>query len=287
MLGHSRNGAMLKRIAHATDFSAQGATAFLHALALALACQARLDLLHVKKKGAESKWQSFPHVRDALSRWGLLAPDAAANDIEEKLGIRIAKIEIEGHDAREGLARFFLTHRPDLAVLATRARQGLDHWLQGSVSEEVVRETSVPALLFGPASSGFADAGTGTLRLSRALLAVTNELSPAHSFDIVHNLVAAVGTARTSIDVITVATDAPDILDVDGVVHKVERLGGEPVSTIVAEARTRGADLICLPTSGRHGMLEALKGSTTSRVLAETSCAVLSIPQIPVLNAKT
>jgi nucleotide-binding universal stress UspA family protein len=63
---------MLARIAHSTDFSHASATAFLHALRLAVDTHSGLDLLHVKDPGQDETWQSFPHVREPLVRWGLL-----------------------------------------------------------------------------------------------------------------------------------------------------------------------------------------------------------------------
>ena len=42
---------------------------------------------------------------------------------------------------------------------------------------------------------------------------------------------------------------------------------GEVVDTILTVARERGADLIVMTTAGRQGFLDALRGSTTERVL--------------------
>ncbi len=64
---------MGQTVAHLTDFSEASAEAFFHALALALAYKHRLYLLHVKDPEREDDWSSFPHVREALARWGLVA----------------------------------------------------------------------------------------------------------------------------------------------------------------------------------------------------------------------
>jgi hypothetical protein len=104
---------MLVRIAHTTDFSAQSVAAFRHALRLSLANRCRLDLLHVREQGADDAWDSFPHVREALAEWGLMDARATPADIESKLGVRVAKIEIKDRDVVDGISQFFLTHRPD------------------------------------------------------------------------------------------------------------------------------------------------------------------------------
>ena len=54
---------------------------------------------------------------------------------------------------------------------------------------------------------------------------------------------------------------------------------GPIVETIAATARELDADLIVMTTRGRHGFLDALRGSTTERVLAEAGCALLAIPE--------
>jgi nucleotide-binding universal stress UspA family protein len=137
-------------VAHLTDFSEASAEAFIHALALALAYKHRFYLLHVKDPEREDSWSSFPHVREALARWGLVASDVARSEIEAKLGIQVAKVEIESNDLAGGIFNFILSHRPDVFVLATHGREGLNRLLYGSKAEEIARRTHVPAIFIGP-----------------------------------------------------------------------------------------------------------------------------------------
>ena len=53
---------------------------------------------------------------------GIMAPDVAPAEIETKLGLRIAKVEIDSQDVLGGLFHFILLHRPDVLVLATHGR---------------------------------------------------------------------------------------------------------------------------------------------------------------------
>ena len=126
---------MGQTVAHLTDFSEASAEAFQHALALALAYKHRLYLLHVKGPERENSWSSFPHVREALARWGLVAADVPRSEIEVKLGIQVAKVEIESNDLANGVFNFILSHRPDVFVLATHGREGLNRLLYGSKAE--------------------------------------------------------------------------------------------------------------------------------------------------------
>jgi nucleotide-binding universal stress UspA family protein len=87
---------MLTGIAHTTDFSPQSAVAFLHALRLSLDARSRLDLLHVRDHAEDDSWQSFPHVREVLVRWGLLDAQASPADIVYegmKLDLRVLEVD--------------------------------------------------------------------------------------------------------------------------------------------------------------------------------------------------
>ena len=53
---------------------------------------------------------------------------------------------------------------------------------------------------------------------------------------------------------------------------------GDPVDQILAAADEVKADLIVMPTAGRTGVFDALRGSTTERVVREASCPVLALP---------
>ena len=53
-------------------------------------------------------------------------------------------------------------------------------------------------------------------------------------------------------------------------------VAGDPVATILVEAAE--ADLIAMPTAGRQGFKDALRGSTTERVIAQAGCPVLALP---------
>ena len=186
-------GNLIQSVAHATDFSEASLAAFAHALRIALATKSRLYLLHVREGGRDQAWISFPHVREMLAKWGLMQPDEPPAQIEAKLGIKITKVEIQHNDPTDGLFEFVLGHRPDLLVLATHGRDGLNRWLRGSVSEEVARRTHLPTLFIGPRSQGFVDSASGEMRLQRILIPVAHAPSPLRSLNILASLLAPLG----------------------------------------------------------------------------------------------
>ena len=61
---------------------------------------------------------------------------------------------------------------------------------------------------------------------------------------------------------------------------KVARLArsGHVVDQILAAATESGVDLVAMATAGHQGFLDALRGSTTERVLRHAPCPVLAVP---------
>jgi hypothetical protein len=55
---------------------------------------------------------------------------------------------------------------------------------------------------------------------------------------------------------------------------------GNVVQTIVDAAVEYDVDFICMPTAGHHGLLDAMRGSTTERVLRHTPCPLLAISAV-------
>jgi hypothetical protein len=67
---------------------------------------------------------------------------------------------------------FLREHATDLVVLATHGRDGVEHWLRGSVAEAVFRRSTIPTLFFAPGTRGFVDPVSGDIQLRRVLVPV-------------------------------------------------------------------------------------------------------------------
>lgn len=259
---------MIRAIAHPTDFSAEGRIAFDHALALALHHRARLDLLHVGAPGAEGEWQRFPRVRARLVEWGRLSAGSEPGEVARQTGVEVRKIELHAKDPAEGLGTFLADHHPDVVVMTSHGRTGLARLLQGSVTAQVARESQAAMLLFGPHSGGFADPANGTLTPGRVLVPVDHKPLAETALDPLEAILAGLGA---QLDGLHVGTAAPALHGLT-----VRLASGGTVDTILAEAD--GAGLIAMPTEGRHGLRDALLGSTAERVLAGAKVPVLALP---------
>jgi nucleotide-binding universal stress UspA family protein len=271
----------ISSILHPTDFSEASAGAFAHALRIALDAKAGLTLLHVANKPKTDDWDSFPHVRQTLVDWGLLDPQASIEAIERQLGIVIRKAEMEPQSPLDGIRHFLRQHPADLIVLSTEGRQGAARWLAGSVAEEVARASRLPSLFVPAKARGFVDLRRGETRLRHVLIPVDHAPKPAPAIGSIMTFARLVGGEDAEERLLHVGDDPPPQVQRHREPHRplpVARRKGDPVEAILDVANDWPADLIGMPTAGHHGFLDALRGSTTERVLRQAPCPVLAVP---------
>ena len=157
--------------------------------------------------------------------------------------------------------------------MASHGRTGLNRWMTGSVSAELSHKLHIPALLFGPQAAPFVDAASGALGLKRALIPIDHDPSPLGAIAALDRLTEGLGV---ELDFIHAGPDAPRIFPRGGAPVPVRRVQGEPAEAILAEAAT--AQLIAMPTAGRHGILDVIRGSTAERILHAAPCPLLLVP---------
>ena len=138
----------IRRIFHATDFSDASRPAFAKALELAKQGRAQLLLLHVLVPPSPFLGKKLPSSyldlqagarRDAERRL------AAAVDRAKEAGVRVQGRLIGGAPAEEILRAGRRWH-PDVIVIGTHGRTGLDRIFMGSVAERVLQRASCPVL---------------------------------------------------------------------------------------------------------------------------------------------
>jgi nucleotide-binding universal stress UspA family protein len=197
--------------------------------------------------------------------------DAAARieDIVTVTGVTVRKAEIRDVDPVDGVARYLATHKPDLVVMATHGRTGLNRWLKGSVSAQIAQETLVPTLLLGPHARSLVDEKTGSLEFRRVLVPVDDHPPAGRGLARLRDLLSDM---EIELDLVHVGDTPLELADEDA----VRQLEGPVIEAILAEAEN--ADLVAMPTAGPHGMLEALRGSTTEQVVRDSPRPVLALP---------
>jgi nucleotide-binding universal stress UspA family protein len=269
----------IRSIVHPTDFSDLSAAAFAHALRIALAARCRLHLLHVSQYDA-AEALAFPHAQRLLAQWGLSADDDPPWVIASKLGIEVDNIRLKLQEPTRAIVDFLNENESDLVVLATHGREGIAHWLQGSVAEAVFRRSAIPTLFITPGSRGFVDQVSGDVKLRRALVPVDFSPPADLTVEIVRRFGWALTGHQIGVDLLHVGEKAPRVRTLSAsepTLPPVMLRSGPVVDAIVEAALEFEADIIAMPTAGHHGVLDALRGSTTERVIRHAPCPVLAL----------
>jgi nucleotide-binding universal stress UspA family protein len=276
----------LHHVFHPSDFSQASEVAFAHALKLALAARADLCIMHVAPASADVHWTDFPGVRALLARWGLLPPGSRQEDVL-KLGIDVEKILGVHADPVASMLHALEEHPTDLVVLATHQRDGLRRWLHRAVAEPIARRSKAMTLFIPHDIEGFVSSEDGAITLRRILIPVDAVPPPQPAVEAAAVTALALGCADVSFTLAHVGSAGSMPVVREGAWpgwtwEKVVRQG-DVVEQILDVATTRDSDLMVLTTAGHHGILDALRGSTTERILRGARCPVLAIPA----NAET
>jgi nucleotide-binding universal stress UspA family protein len=177
-----------------------------------------------------------------------------------------------------------LHHEPaDLLVVATEGREGVARWMRGSIAEAMAR-WSQTMTLFVPndAPRNVVALADGNLTLENVLIPVDRTPDPTAAVEFARRAAAVISDEKATITLLHVGEEAvlAGISAEDGPRWTFARLqrGGDPVDEIASVAEHVRADLIVMPTEGRHGVFDALRGSTTERVLRRVRCPLLAVP---------
>lgn len=262
-----------------TDFSDASARAIGYARALARLGSAKLIGLHVEEPALVAT--AAGTRRDAAAR-------------------RVADIDVEVAAGKPAdvIAQYAPFCAADVIVIGTRGASGFRHFLLGSVTEDVIRQSVVPVLSIPPnaalephlpfnrmlfatdLSAASLAAMSAALRLAHDTTSMTmlhviddpdeNELFVARPYDVHHHAAEREANLRDSLDGIVrnkfAGRTAPDVRIVRG--HTAHQ--------ILSVASELGADLLVMGVHGRNALDTAIFGSTTNQVVRRASCPVLT-----------
>jgi len=270
-------------IFHPSDFSKASEVAFSHALKIALQSKATLDIMHVEPRLNPEKpyWLEFPAVRETLTRWGIL-PEGVQREEVVKTGLRIRKILRASRDPLKTMLQHFRKFAPDLIVLATHQREGLDRWLHKAIAEPLARRSGAMTLFVPREGKGFVAPNNGSVRLRKILVPIDRDPDPQEALDKALLLARGLGSTTGEFRLVHVGprATAPRLkppLGKGWSYDSIIRLG-DVVNEILKTERQWHPDLMVLATQGHLDFLDALRGSTTERVLRGAHCPVLAVP---------
>ena len=268
-------------IVHPTDFAPGDAAAMAHAVALSLASKSILKLLLVRvdNESFYSPTQGLRQVRDLLVSWGVLGEDAAYDRWEKGLEMEVSSGSIAARNARAGILEFLDDTFCNLVVLANYPNKALTRWTDASVHSRLLRKGQMMSLFLREGRRGFVDPKTGAIGLKRILMPIAAGVDSVPAFRRIQAMLALVDS-RAEINLIHVGKRPPDLVDKNGVPLDLPILlrDGAVVDTILAVAGELNVDAIAMPTRGRHGLLDAVRGSASAQVLEDARWPLLAVP---------
>ena len=268
-------------IVHPTDFSPGGASALAHALAMTLASKSQLCLLQVRENEDAffSPTQGLRQVRDLLVRWGRLRKDAPYDHWASERDLRVSNMSIAASNARTGILEFLEDRPCDLVVLATYDNKAPALWRDVSVPRSVLRQALIMSLFLREGGRGFIDRNTGALRLKKLLMPIDGVVNPIGAIRRVLRMRKLV-SSDVAIQLFHVGDHVPAVADEHGrpLTMPIIVRQGRVVDLILKAAGDLNVDAIAMPTAGRHGLLDAVRGSTTARILDDGRWPLLAVP---------
>lgn len=251
-----------------------------HALGLSLASHSILRLLQVRvnNKSFFSPTQGLRRVRDLLVEWKVLDPDASYDRWEKDLGLQVTSVSIAARNARAGILEYLEDTFCNLIVLATYPHKAPNSWLDASVHRSLLRKGRMMSLFLRNGQRGFIDAN-GSLRLSKILVPVADSINSVPAIRRIQAILEMVGCAA-ELALLHVGKRAPELIDESGEPLRLPVLlrEGAVVEEILAAAGELDVDVIAMPTPGRHGLIDAVRGSTTARIFEDARWPLLAVP---------
>ena len=274
------SNAKIRSILVPTDFSNEAQVAFYHALRLAIALRAQLEVLHVEPENDQSDWRWGPHLVETLIRWGYLKTGATVADLAV-LGIHVRKQLIVGTDVVTATLLEVARTHCDLVVIATHGRTGLSAWLQPSVAMPLALRGTVPVLVVPAGDHGFVDSDTGGIQLSRVFVPIDHRPHPAPAFDATKILLSALPEEPHIVATMHVGHKAPDSASfaADARWTVLNWTADGPVlDTLLEAAQTWDADLVVCVTEGKQTVGDMFRGSTVERLIHSLHAPILVVP---------
>ena len=105
--------------------------------------------------------------------------------------------------------------------------------------------------------------------VARVLVPVDHSPPPGSALDMVREFIRRMSGEGTAIELMHVGENGPPKI-ADGTIVPVVPRKGDVVETILKAAQEQEVDLIAMPTAGHRGFLDAMRGSTTERVMAKS-----------------
>ena len=267
-----------------------------HASEIAHWADATLEVLYVADTTRDSVTVVEGRTVDALEQQGEDVVDEAAKTLDT-LGVAYDTDVVQGNPAPT-IVDYAERYDQDLIVMPTHGREGLSRYLVGSVTEKVVRLSSVPVLTVRMQPDEtlvfpYEDVLVPTDGSTAATYAADHVLSLAASLDATVHVLSVVDDSVLGLDVRStvsgeeserVATEAVEEVvsqaearGVTDTVGSVER--GSPVEAILDYIDSNDVHVVGLGTTGRTGTDRILLGSVAEKTVRAAPVPVMTVAE--------
>jgi nucleotide-binding universal stress UspA family protein len=287
----------IERILCPVDFFPASLRAVDYAITLANKYEANLHLLHIVSPilyGAEQYAFNVSEIIEDLEK-----ESAQKMNKLEKIA-RVAGVTVDTSirtgDVTYGIGAAIEATKPDIVVMGTHGRRGLEKWLLGSVTERFLRSLPIPVLTVRGTkkartlrrilvttdfSQGTAEALNYALSIARenqARLTLLHVLEEMRALTSAHYRLKLTERVQRQLLALLPA-DARKWCDIQ---MRIE--AGTAYSEILKVVKKEKVDLIVMNTHGKSMLDRALLGSTSDRVVRAADCPVMLVPPMRIVK---
>ncbi|MFT4964502.1 MAG: nucleotide-binding universal stress UspA family protein [Halobacteriales archaeon] len=287
---------MYRNILLPFDGSEGAAEVLHHASEIAHWADATIQVLYVADTTRDSVTVVEGETVDALVQEGEDVIDEARKTLET-LGVAYETDVVQGNPG-PSIVDYAERYDQDLIVMPTHGREGLSRYLIGSVSEKVVRLSSVPVLsvrmqpdetLTFPyenvliptdGSDAATQAAEKTLSLAAALDATVHVLSVVEESTLgldVRSTVSDTEREQAAAEAVETVVSAAETRSVSNVVRHIEH--GTPVEEILDCIESNEIHAVGMGTTGRRGTDRILLGNVAEKTVRSAPVPVMTVAE--------
>jgi nucleotide-binding universal stress UspA family protein len=278
------------------DGSEGAAEVLHHASEIAHWADATIHVLYVADTARDSLTVVEGHTVDALVQQGEEIVDEAARTLET-LGSSYDTDIVQGNPAPT-IVEYAERYDQDLVVMPTHGREGVSRYLLGSVSEKVVRLSSIPVLTVRMQPDEEL-----TFPYENVLIPTDGSTAATHAAEYLVEFAAALDATVHVLSVVENSTPGPDLRST-GSEAKNEQAATDAVETVVSAAETRGVTdivrhvehgspveeildsiesndvhVLGMGTTGRRGTERILLGSVAEKTVRSAPVPVMTVAE--------
>lgn len=267
-----------------------------HASEIAHWADATIYLLYVADTTRNSVTVVEDHTVDVLERQGEEIIEEAEKTLET-LGNEYETDIVQGNPAPT-IVEYADQYDQDMVVMPTHARDGIERYLVGSVSEKVVRLSSVPVL-----SVRMQPDEQLTYPYENILIPTDGSAAATHAAEYLVEFAAAIDATVHVVSVVDDTALGPDVRStvsgkeneqaaakaIDSIVSDAETRGvantvryiehGSPVEEILNIIESNDIHMVGMGTTGRRGTDRILLGSVAEKTVRSAPVPVMTVAE--------